>query len=86
MFCLRQGVYELYKLMGNNDLLGNPLGLLSGVASGVFDFFYEPGSALFGKDAGVGEFGKGLARGTMSLMAGGPSRPFRVSVCASFLS
>ena len=70
-------MYELYKLMGNNDLLGNPLGLVSGIASGVFDLFYEPGSALFGRGAepSLEGFGKGLARGTMSLMAVCPSQP-----------
>ena len=33
----------MYKLMGTADLLGNPIGLVSGMAEGVFDFFYEPG-------------------------------------------
>jgi hypothetical protein len=39
--------YELFKLVGTSDLLGNPIGLLSSVATGVFALFYEPASAVF---------------------------------------
>ena len=63
----RQGVTELYKLMGTVDLLGNPLGLVTGVASGVVDFFYEPGQALMTNPL---ELGNALSKGTMSLIGG----------------
>lgn len=63
----RQGVLELYKLMGTVDLLGNPMGLVTGVASGVVDFFYEPGQALMTNPS---ELGTALGKGTMSLIGG----------------
>jgi vacuolar protein sorting-associated protein 13A/C len=49
------------------DLLGNPMGLVTGMAEGVLDFFYEPGSALFNNPA---DFGKGMAKGAQSLFKG----------------
>jgi hypothetical protein len=57
-----QVVYQFYKLLGYNDLLGmnllhamssdayrlgNPLQLISTFSSGVIDFFYEPGKCHF---------------------------------------
>jgi vacuolar protein sorting-associated protein 13A/C len=47
--------------------VGNPIGLVNGVASGVVDFFYEPGSALFTNPS---EFGSALGKGTMALVGG----------------
>ena len=47
--------------------VGNPIGLVGGVASGVVDFFYEPGSALFNNPS---DFGSALGKGTMALVGG----------------
>lgn len=51
----------------NRAAVGNPIGLVGGVASGVVDFFYEPGAALFRDPS---EFGSALGKGTMALVGG----------------
>ena len=38
----RQGVLQFYKLIGSSDLLGNPVGLIDKLGTGVFEFFNEP--------------------------------------------
>ena len=48
-------------------IVGNPMGLVTGVASGVVDFFYEPGQALMTNPS---EIGAALSKGTMSLIGG----------------
>lgn len=37
-----QGRKQLYVLVLGLDVLGNPFGLLRGIAEGGFDLFYEP--------------------------------------------
>ncbi|OQR98040.1 vacuolar protein sorting-associated protein [Achlya hypogyna] len=59
--CLRQ----IYSLIGSAEILGNPLGLVSNLGSGVKDFFYEPAAGMV---QGPGQFVKGLSRGTESLV------------------
>ncbi|OQR99598.1 vacuolar protein sorting-associated protein [Thraustotheca clavata] len=59
--CLRQ----VYSLIGSAEILGNPLGLVSNLGSGVKDFFYEPAAGMV---QGPGQFVKGLSRGTESLV------------------
>ncbi|EQC37851.1 hypothetical protein SDRG_04874 [Saprolegnia diclina VS20] len=59
--CLRQ----VYSLLGSAEILGNPLGLVSNLGSGVKDFFYEPAAGMV---QGPGQFVKGLSRGTESLV------------------
>jgi len=61
----RQALMEIYKILGSTDLLGNPVGLFNNVASGVLDFFYEPAKGIVTSPQA---FGKGLAKGTASLV------------------
>ncbi len=56
---------QLYKLVGSFDILGNPLSLFSNLGNGVYDFFYEPAQGLVRSPK---DFGKGLAKGTTSLV------------------
>jgi vacuolar protein sorting-associated protein 13A/C len=50
-----------------SEVLGNPIGLLEGVGTGVTDFFYEPAKGAIQSPE---EFGKGLGRGGLSFLKG----------------
>ncbi|GLH16637.1 Vacuolar protein sorting-associated protein 13A [Gryllus bimaculatus] len=56
---------QLYVLVLGLDVLGNPYGLVLGVAQGVEDLFYEP---FQGAIQGPGEFAEGLVLGVRSLL------------------
>jgi hypothetical protein len=58
-------VRAAFAVMGSVDLLGNPVGLVTNIGTGMLDFFYEPANALV---HGPDQFGKGLAKGTLSLV------------------
>ncbi|XP_056003796.1 intermembrane lipid transfer protein VPS13A-like isoform X2 [Ostrea edulis] len=60
-----QAVKQLYVLVLGLDVLGNPFGLLRGMAEGVEDLFYEP---YQGAIQGPEEFAEGLALGVRSLL------------------
>jgi len=61
----RQGIQQVYKLLGSTEALGNPVGLFSNVGTGVMDFFYEPAQGIIESPQA---FAKGLAKGTSSLV------------------
>jgi len=61
----RQGIQQIYKLLGSTEALGNPVGLFSNVGTGVMDFFYEPAQGIIQSPQA---FAKGLAKGTSSLV------------------
>jgi len=56
---------QMYKIVGSADFLGNPVGLFNNFSKGFGDFFYEP---VHGMVEGPQAFGKGLAKGTYSLV------------------
>lgn len=62
----RQLWKQLHKILGSFDFLGNPVGFLDHIGTGVRDFVYEPIEGL--KVGGKG-FSKGLAKGTASLVS-----------------
>lgn len=62
----RQLWKQLHKILGSFDFLGNPVGFLDHIGTGVRDFVYEP---LEGLKVGGKGFSKGLAKGTASLVA-----------------
>lgn len=62
---MRQGILQFYRLLGSIDLIGNPIGLLDRVGSGVFEFFNEPRKGLL---KGPKEFAQGLGKGFKSLI------------------
>ena len=39
-------IRQAYLLLGSSELLGNPVGLLQNLGTGVRDFFYEPAQGL----------------------------------------
>jgi hypothetical protein len=59
------GLKQAYKILGSADFLGNPVSLVSNLGTGVKDFFYEPAMGIVESPAA---FGKGLAKGTKSLV------------------
>lgn len=56
---------QLYKLLGSVEFIGNPVGLIDRLGSGVVDFFYQPAQGLVKSPQ---DFGKGLAKGSISLV------------------
>ena len=56
---------QIYKIIFNMDLIGNPLNLVEGMGTGIFEFFNEPRKGLL---KGPEEFGIGIAKGTKSLV------------------
>ena len=56
---------EMYKIMGSFDLLGDPVGLLEGVTTGIKDFFYEPSKGIVESPEA---FVAGLTKGSASLV------------------
>eukprot|EP00344_Euplotes_crassus_P011103 CAMPEP_0197018198 /NCGR_PEP_ID=MMETSP1380-20130617/79966_1 /TAXON_ID=5936 /ORGANISM="Euplotes crassus, Strain CT5" /LENGTH=753 /DNA_ID=CAMNT_0042445389 /DNA_START=109 /DNA_END=2369 /DNA_ORIENTATION=- len=69
----RQGVMQFYKLIGSSDLLGNPVGFVDKLGSGVFEFFNEPRQGLI---KGPKEFVGGVGKGVTSLVTGVVSASF----------
>ena len=62
---IRQGIQQVYKLLGSTEALGNPVGLFTNISTGVMDFFYEPAQGIIESPQA---FAKGLAKGTSSLV------------------
>ena len=57
---------QIYKVVLNLDIIGNPVNLVEGLGTGIFEFFNEPRKGLL---KGPEEFGLGIARGTKSLVS-----------------
>lgn len=60
-------IYQLHKILGSADFLGNPVGLFNNISSGVLDIFYEPYNGLVMNDRPQ-EIGIGLAKGGLSFV------------------
>ncbi|GMM46069.1 membrane morphogenesis protein [Pichia kluyveri] len=58
-------LYQIYKVLGSADVLGNPVGLFNNISSGVMDIFYEPYQGYIMTDKPQ-ELGIGLAKGGLS--------------------
>ncbi|KAJ2973574.1 hypothetical protein NQ176_g6529 [Zarea fungicola] len=43
-------MYQIHKILGSADFLGNPVGLFNNISSGVTDIFYEPYQGLILSD------------------------------------
>ena len=53
-------LYQIHKIIGSADFLGNPVGLFTNISSGVMDVFYEPYHGVV--MSGPNELGFGIAR------------------------
>ena len=63
---------QFYKLIGSSDLLGNPVGLIDKLGTGVFEFFNEPRKGLLlGPKEFVGGVGKGVKSLVTNVVSGG---------------
>lgn len=60
-------LYQLYKVLGSADVLGNPVGLFNNISSGVMDIFYEPYQGYIMTDRPQ-DLGIGLAKGGLSFL------------------
>lgn len=60
-------IYQLHKILGSADFLGNPVGLFNNISSGVLDIFYEPYNGLVMNDRPQ-EIGIGFAKGGLSFV------------------
>jgi len=58
-------LYQIHKILGSADFLGNPVGLFNNISSGVLDIFYEPYNGFIMTDRPA-EVGLGLAKGATS--------------------
>lgn len=62
---LKQALLQLYRVVGSISVLGNPVGLIQSVGSGVRDFFVEPFRGIV---EGPDGFVCGVGRGALSLL------------------
>ncbi|ODV77801.1 vacuolar sorting [Suhomyces tanzawaensis NRRL Y-17324] len=59
--------YQVHKILGSADFLGNPVGLFKHLSSGVLDIFYEPYQGFIINDRPQ-ELGIGIAKGGLSFL------------------
>lgn len=59
--------YQIHKILGSADFLGNPVGLFNNLSSGVLDIFYEPYHGFVINDRPQ-ELGIGIAKGGLSFL------------------
>lgn len=59
--------YQVYKILGSADFIGNPVGLFNNLSSGVLDIFYEPYQGFVLNDRPQ-ELGIGIAKGGFSFL------------------
>jgi vacuolar protein sorting-associated protein 13A/C len=55
-------LYQIHKILGSADFLGNPVGLFNNISSGVVDIFYEPYQGFMMTDRPQ-DLGIGIAKG-----------------------
>ena len=63
---------QFYKLIGSSDMIGNPIGLVDKLGTGVIEFIAEPTKGLLkGPDEFVGGVGKGIQSLVSNVISGG---------------
>ncbi|CEP60565.1 membrane morphogenesis protein VPS13 LALA0_S01e13828g [Lachancea lanzarotensis] len=63
----QQFFYQIHKILGSADFLGNPVGLFNNISSGVWDIFYEPYQGYMLNDRPQ-ELGISIAKGGLSFV------------------
>lgn len=58
-------IYQIHRILGSADFLGNPVGLFSNISSGFMDMFYEPYLGYIHSDRPQ-DLGIGIAKGGVS--------------------
>eukprot|EP00344_Euplotes_crassus_P010248 CAMPEP_0197018326 /NCGR_PEP_ID=MMETSP1380-20130617/80036_1 /TAXON_ID=5936 /ORGANISM="Euplotes crassus, Strain CT5" /LENGTH=474 /DNA_ID=CAMNT_0042445527 /DNA_START=325 /DNA_END=1749 /DNA_ORIENTATION=+ len=64
---IRQGAGQFYKFIGSSDILGNPVGFVNKLGTGVYEFINEPKKGLV---KGPTHFVGGVGKGVKSLVGG----------------
>ena len=62
----KQGLLQIYKVLGSSDLIGNPTKLIDNIGTGFIELINEPRKGFL---KGPSQFGKGLAKGVVSLVS-----------------
>ena len=62
----KQGLMQVYKVLGSSDLIGNPTKLIDNIGTGFIELINEPRKGFL---KGPTQFGKGLAKGIASLVS-----------------
>ena len=63
----QEALYQVHKILGSADFLGNPVGLFNNLSSGVADIFYEPYQGFIMSDRPE-QLGIGIAKGATSFV------------------
>jgi vacuolar protein sorting-associated protein 13A/C len=63
----QEALYQVHKILGSADFLGNPVGLFNNLSSGVADIFYEPYQGFIMSD-NPEALGMGIAKGATSFV------------------
>ena len=63
----KQGILQIYKILGSLDIIGNPVKLIDNIGTGFFELFNEPRKGFL---QGPTQFAKGLGRGIVGLLSG----------------
>jgi vacuolar protein sorting-associated protein 13A/C len=63
----QEALYQVHKILGSADFLGNPVGLFNNLSSGVADIFYEPYQGFIMSDRPE-DLGVGIAKGATSFV------------------
>lgn len=63
----QEALYQVHKILGSADFLGNPVGLFNNLSSGVADIFYEPYQGFIMSDRPE-QLGIGIAKGASSFV------------------
>ncbi|KAL3428164.1 hypothetical protein PVAG01_01673 [Phlyctema vagabunda] len=64
----QEALYQVHKILGSADFLGNPVGLFNNISSGVMDIFYEPYQGVVMSGDRPEQLGLGIAKGATSFM------------------
>lgn len=66
-FYSQEVLYQVHKVLGSADVIGNPVGLFNNISSGFMDMFYEPYLGYTMNDRPQ-ELGIGIAKGGISFV------------------
>ena len=64
---IKESIFQIYKILGSSDIIGNPVKLVEKIGTGFFEFVNEPRKGLL---KGPTQFGKGIAKGVAGLLNG----------------
>ena len=65
---IKESIFQIYKILGSSDLIGNPIQLIEKIGTGFFEFVNEPRKGLL--EGSPSQIGKGLKNGITGLLNG----------------